>query len=121
MSEEYQNLLILENNSEPEIPNYIKEKNTSFYTATVLSTIIVICAIVSLIVNIKRKSNIRIALSVILPIIAIIISQLLERAVLQNVIKNGTGASSIGVILPTVIGMICILIALVVMIIRKKK
>ena len=121
MNEEYQNLLIIENKSEPEIPNYIKEKNTSFYTATVLSTIIVICAIVSLIVNIKRKSKVRITLSVILPIIAIITSQLLERVVLQNVIKNGTEASSIGVILPIVIGMIGILITLIAMIIKTKK
>lgn len=26
MPEEYQNMLILENNSEPEIPNYMKER-----------------------------------------------------------------------------------------------
>lgn len=120
MSEKYQNLLILENNSKPEIPNHIKEKNISFYTPTVLSTIIIICAIISLIANIKRKSNKRIIFSIILPIVAILISQMLKGAVLRNVVENGTEASSMGIIVPTIIALIGIIVALVVMIIKKK-
>lgn len=118
MPEEYQNLLILENNSEPEIPNYMKERNISSSIPTVLSTIIVVCAIISLIANIKRKSNIRIIFSIILPIVAILISQILKGAVLRNVIENGTEASSMGIIVPTIITLIGILVALVVMIIK---
>lgn len=45
MSEEYQNLLVLENKSKPEIPNYMKERNISSYIPTLLSTIIVVLAV----------------------------------------------------------------------------
>ena len=101
----------------PEIPNYMKEKMISFYTATVFSTIIVFFAIISLIINIKRKSNKRIVLSIILPIIAIIISKFLEIVVL----KNGRVASSIIFIIVTLIVMLSILISLFTMILIKKK
>lgn len=120
MPEEYQNLLILENNSEPEMPNYMKERNMSSSVPTVLSTIIVVCAIISLIANIKRKSNKRIIFSIILPIVAILISQMQKGAVLRNVVENGTEASSMGIIVPTIIALIGIIVALVVMIIKKK-
>ena len=120
MPEEYQNLLILENDSEPEMPNYMKERNMSSSVPTVLSTIIVVCAIISLIANIKRKSNKRIIFSIILPIVAILISQMQKGAVLRNVVENGTEVSSMGIIVPTIIALIGIIVALVVMIIKKK-
>ncbi len=62
------------NDDIPEIPNYMRERNISTYTATVFTTIIVICAIISLIVNIKRKSTKRIVWSIVLSIIAVTIS-----------------------------------------------
>lgn len=105
----------------PEQPNYMKEKNISFYTATVFSTIIVFCAIISLIVNIKRKSAIKIMLSILLPIVAIIISQLLERVVLLNVLKNGTESSSIIFIISTLIVMFVIFLSLAIMIFKRPK
>ena len=121
LSEEYNDLLTIENETKAEMPNYMKERNISSNVPTVLSTIIVICAVISLIANIKRKSNIRITFSIVLPIIAILISQLLKGAVLRNVIENGTGASSMGIIIPTIIALIGILVAVIVMIIKKKK
>jgi len=120
LSEEYKDLLTLKNETKAEMPNYMKERNISSYVPTVLSTIIVICAVISLIANIKRKSNIRITFSIILPIIAILISQLLKGAVLRNVMENGTGASSMGIIITTIITLIVILVAVIVMIIKKK-
>ena len=114
--------LIIENKQEiPKQPNYMKEKNISFYTATVFSTIIVFCAIISLIVNIKRKSTIKIILSILLPIVAILVSQLLEKVVLLNVLKNGTEASSIIFIIATLIIMFVILLSLAIMIFKKPK
>jgi len=121
MSEEYQKLLTIKNETKAEMPNYMKERNISSSIPTVLSTMIVVCAIISLIVNIKRKSNIRITFSIILPIVAILISQLLKGAVLLNVVKNGTDVSSMGFIIPTIITLVGILVTLVIMIIKKKK
>ena len=101
----------------PQQPNYMRERNISFYTATVFSSIIIFCAIISLIVNIKRKSKKRIVLSIILPIIAIIISKFLEIVVLIN----GTESSSIIFIILTLIVMISIILSLFIMIFKKTK
>lgn len=120
MPEKYQNLLILENNSKPEIPNYIKERNISSSIPTVLSTSIVVCAIFSLVANIRRKANKRIIFSIILPIVAILISQIFKGLVLRNTIANGAEASSMGIIVSTIIALISILATLVVMLIKKK-
>ena len=115
-------LLLIEQKQEiPEQPNYMKEKNISFYTATVFSTIIVFCAIISLIVNIKRKSTIKIMLSIILPIVSIIVSKLLERVVLLNILKNGTESSSIIFIIATFIVLLVILLSLAIIIFKKDK
>lgn len=119
--EDLTSLLIEQKQEIPEQPNYMKEKNISFYTATVFSTIIVFCAIISLIVNIKRKSTIKIMLSIILPIVAIIVSQLLERGVLLNVLKNGTESSSIIFIIATFIVLLVILLFLAIIIFKKDK
>lgn len=105
----------------PEQPNYMKEKNISFYTTTVFSTIVVVCALISLIVNIKRKSTIKIVLSIVLPIIAIIVSQLLDRMVLLNIRRNGTEASSMIYIIASLIVMTVIFLTLIIMIFKKSK
>ena len=114
-------LLIEQKQEITEQPNYMKEKNISFYTATVFSTIIVFCAIISLIVNIKRKSTIKIMLSIILPIVSIIVSKLLERVVLLNILKNGTESSSIIFIIATFIVLLVILLSLAIIIFKKDK
>ena len=114
-------ILIEQKQEIPELPNYMKERTISKYTATVFATVIVFCAIISLIVNIKRKSTIRIVLSSILPIVAIIISEFLEQIVLNNVLKNGTESSSIIFIIATLIIMSVIFLLLVIMIFKKTK
>ena len=96
-------------------------RNISFYTATVFSTIIIFCALISLIVNIKRKSTIKILLSIVLPIIAVIISQLLEKTVLLNIRRNGMEASSMIFIIATLIVMTVIFLTLIIMIFKKTK
>ena len=105
----------------PEQPNYIKEKNISFYTATVFSTIIIFCALISLIVNIKRKSTIKILLSIVLPIIAVIISKKKKKTVLLNIRRNGMEASSMIFIIATLIVMTVIFLTLIIMIFKKTK
>ena len=69
----------------PEVPNYLKEQRNSTYVTIIFPTIIVVCAIISLIVNIKRKATIRIVCSIILPMIAITVGKLLEVIILWNV------------------------------------
>ena len=107
------------NDDIPEIPNYMRERNISTYTATVFTTIIVFCAMISLIVNIKRKSTKRIVWSIFLPIIAITISKLLQRIVLWNVLTNGVEASSAIFIIITFIILFIILLMLAIMIFKK--
>ena len=114
-------ILIEQKQEIPEPPNYMKERTISKYTVTVFATVIVFCAIISLIVNIKRKSTIRIVLSSILPIVVIIISKFLEQIVLNNVLKNGTESSSIIFIIATLIIMSVIFLSLVIMIFKKTK
>ena len=66
MIENTESLLIEQKQDMPEMPSYLKERNISNYGTAVRSTIIVVCALISLIINIKRKSTIRIILSIIL-------------------------------------------------------
>lgn len=54
-NEESISTLIERKKEVPKQPNYMKEKNISFYIPTAFSSIIVICAIISIISNIKRK------------------------------------------------------------------
>lgn len=119
--EDLTSLLIEQKDDIPEQPRYMKEKNISFYTATVFSTIIVLCAVISLIVNIKRKSKTKIILSIVLPIVAVIAGQILEKIVLLNVLNNGTEASSGAYIITTITIMTVILFALAIMIFKRNK
>lgn len=105
----------------PEVPNYLKEQRNSTYVTIIFPTIIVVCAIISLIVNIKRKSTIRIVCSIILPMIAITVGKLLEVIILWNVSTNGREASSAIFIIATLIIMLIILLTLVIMIFKKTK
>ena len=105
----------------PEAPNYQKEQRDSTYVTIIFPTIIVVCAIISLIVNIKRKSTIRIVCSIILPMIAITVGKLLEVIILWNVSTNGREASSAIFIIATLIIMLIILLILVIMIFKKTK
>lgn len=105
----------------PEVPNYLKEQRNSTYVTIIFPTIIVVCAIISLIVNIKRKATIRIVCSIILPMIAITVGKLLEVIILWNVSTNGRETSSDIFIIATLIIMLIILLTLVIMIFKKKK
>ena len=105
----------------PEAPNYQKEQRDSTYVTIIFPTIIVVFAIISLIVNIKRKSTIRIVCSIILPMIAITVGKLLEVIILWNVSTNGREASSAIFIIATLIIMLIILLILVIMIFKKTK
>lgn len=105
----------------PEVPNYLKEQRNSTYVTIIFPTIIVVCAIISLIVNIKRKSTIRIVCSIILPMIAITVGKLLEVIILWNVSTNGREASSAIFIIATLIILLIILLTLVIMIFKKTK
>lgn len=121
MIENTESLLIEQKQDMPEMPSYLKERNISNYGTTVLSTIIVVCALISLIINIKRKSTIRIILSIILPIIAIAISKWLKLSVLLNQMKNGIESSSLAFIVITISALVAILLTLIVMIFKKMK
>ena len=105
----------------PEVPNYLKVQRNSTYVTIIFPTIIVVCAIISLIVNIKRKATIRIVCSIILPMIAITVGKLLEVIILWNVSTNGRETSSDIFIIATLIIMLIILLTLVIMIFKKKK
>ena len=119
MRENTESLLIEQKEDRPEMPSYLKERNISNYGTTVLSTIIAVCALVSLIINIKRKSTIRIILSIILPIIAIAISKWLKLSVLLNQMENGIESSSLAFIVITISALVAILLTLIVMIFNK--
>ena len=121
MIENTESLLIEQKQDMPEMPSYLKERNISNYGTTVLSTIIVVCALISLIINIKRKSTIRIILSIILPIIAIAISKWLKLSVLLNQMENGIESSSLAFIVITISALVAILLTLIVMIFKKMK
>ena len=116
-----EDLVLIQETRVPEQPRYLKDRNIANNYTVVLSTIIVICAIVALITSIKRKSKKRIILSVILPIFAIIISRLLPLLLINNYNANGLEVNN-GIYIFLVLGLlIAIAITLIIMIFNKTK
>lgn len=117
MNEEY---LVSIKDKELIMPPELKEIKVARIYSIPLTIIVIICAIISLITNIKRKSKIRIILSIIFAVLAIIIKYLLDKTVRNFIFsyyKESISTSNFFLMGTLII----ILISLIVMIFKRKK